>query len=166
MDFKKSPERGFKMKIKILALFIAMLMVLTSCNLFGGGVHTHSFSDSYSSNETHHWYACSCGEKDGMAEHAWNNGVVTIIPTPDSDGIKTFTCTECGRKMAQKITYEEGGNEGGNGGNEGGNVVLNGLSFAKSTFFKMDEKLPKTPLTLEAEIYVDPSVSARVGSIF
>ena len=154
------------MKIKILALFIAMLMVLTSCNLLGGGVHTHSFSDSYSSNETHHWYACSCGEKDGMAEHAWNNGVVTIIPTPDSDGIKTFTCTECGRKMAQKITYEEGGNEGGNGGNEGGDVVLNGLSFAKSTFFKMDDKLPKTPLTLEAEIYVDPSVSARVGSIF
>ena len=154
------------MKFRILALFIVMVMLLSSCNLFGG-VHTHSFSDTYSSNETHHWYACSCGEKDGVEEHVWNDGVITIIPTPDSEGIKTFTCMECGRKLAQRVSYTpDGGNEGGNGGNDGGDVVLNGLSFAKSTFFKMDDKLPKTPLTLEAEIYVDPSMSVRVGSIF
>lgn len=154
------------MKFRILALFIVMVMLLSSCNLFSG-VHTHSFSDTYSSDETHHWYACSCGEKDGVEEHAWNEGVITIIPTPDSDGIKTFTCMECGRKLAQRVTYTpDGGNEGGNGGNDGGDVVLNGLSFAKSTFFKMDDKLPKAPLTLEAEIYVDPSISARVGSVF
>ena len=152
------------MKIRILALFIAMVMLLTSCNLFGGEVHTHSFSDSYSSNETHHWYACSCGEKDGMAEHVWNDGVITIIPTVDSDGIKTFTCMECGRKLAQRVTYSP--DSGNDGGNDGGEVVLNGLSFERSTFYKMDDKLPKTPLTLEAEIYLDPSYSNRAGSIF
>ena len=30
----------------------------------------------------------------------------------------------------------------------------------------MDEQLTKTPLTLEAEIYVDPNFSGRVGAIF
>ena len=153
------------MKIRILALLMIAVMLLSSCNLFGGEAHTHSFADSYSSNETHHWYACSCGEKDGFAEHAWNNGVVTIIPTPDSDGIKTFTCMECGRKMAQKIAYTPDDDQGGNGGNSG-NVVGGGLSFMKSTLFKMDDRLPKIPLTLEAEIYLDPSISSRAGAIF
>ena len=153
------------MKIRILALFIIAAMLLCSCNLFDGQeAHTHSFSDSYSSNETHHWYACACGEKDGLAEHVWNNGVVTVIPTPDSDGIKTFTCMECGRKMSQKVAYEENGDNGG--GNVGGNEVTGGLSFAKSKLFKLNDKLSQIPLTLEAEIYVDPSVSVRAGAIF
>ncbi len=152
------------MKIRILALFIIASMLLCSCSLFAREEeHTHSFSDSYSSNETHHWFECSCEEKSGLAEHVWNDGVVTIIATPDSDGIKTFTCMECGRKMTQKIVYDE---NGGNGGDVGGDVELNGLSFLKSTFYKMNDKLPKTPLTLEAEIYVDPSMSVRVGAIF
>ncbi|MBR2381851.1 MAG: hypothetical protein IKA84_05110 [Clostridia bacterium] len=166
------------MKIKILvALLMALVMLLCSCDVSSimdmfkqttpEPEHTHSFDDTYSNDATHHWYACECGEKDGLAEHAWNNGVITIIPTVDSDGIKTFTCMECGKKSAQKITYDEY-NSGNQGGNQGGNpdVELNGLSFLASTFYKMDEKLPKTPLTLEAVIYVDPNFTGRVGAIF
>ena len=162
------------MKIKILvALVMIVAMLLCSCNL--GSLftkkepevvdsHTHSFEDTYTTNETHHWYECECGEKSGLAEHIWNDGVVTIIPTPDSDGIKTFTCVECGKKSAQKIAYEEIG--GGDGPIGGGDVELNGLTFAKEKLFKMDDYLPKLPITLEAVIYVDPSFSGRVGTIF
>ena len=154
------------MKIKILvAVLILVLALLCSCNNTPPEPeHTHSFNDTYSNDATHHWYACECGEKDGLEEHAWNNGVITIIPTVDSDGIKTFTCMECGKKSTQKITYDEynSGNQGGNGSD----VELNGLAFAKEKLFKMDDKFPKTPLTLEAVIYVDPSFTGRVGSIF
>ena len=155
------------MKFRILlVLSVLVLALLGSC--IGGGTtntpgdHNHVFEDTYTNNETHHWYKCECGEKGSLAEHVWNKGVVTIIPTPDSDGIKTFTCIECGRKSSQKITYEEynAGNQGG------GDVELDGLSFLASTFFKMDDKLPKTPLTLEAEIYVDPNFTGRAGAIF
>lgn len=155
------------MKIRILALFIIASMLLCSCSLFNREEeHTHSFSDSYSSNETHHWFECSCEEKSGLAEHVWNDGVVTIIATPDSDGIKTFTCMECGRKMTQKIVYDENGGNGDNGGDVGGNEVMGGMSFAKTKFYKMNDKLSQIPLTLEAEIYLDPSFSARAGAIF
>ena len=153
-----------KCRILILLLIIAV-SVLSSCvTPEPEPQHTHSFADTYSTNETHHWYACECGEKDELAEHVWNDGVVTIIPTVDSDGIKTFTCMECGHKSAQKISYTP--DDGGNGGNIGGDVELNGLSFLKSTFFKMNDKLPQTPLTLEADIYVDPGFTGRAGAIF
>ena len=156
------------MKIKILvALLMATVMILCSCvGLEPQPEHTHSFEDTYSNDATHHWYACECGEKDGLEEHAWNDGVITIIPTADSDGIKTFTCMECGKKSAQKITYDEynSGNQGGNVG--GSDVELVGMTFAKEKLFKMDDYLPKLPITLEAVIYVDPSFSGRVGTIF
>ena len=156
------------MKIKVLVLFILAAVLLCSCNLGfvaketqSTTAHTHTFEDTYTNDSTHHWYACECGEKDALEEHIWNDGVVTIIPTPDSDGFKTFTCMECGRKKSEKVVYEE------NGGNQGGgDVELNGLSFLASTFYKMDDYLPKTPLTLEADIYVDPNFTGRVGAIF
>ena len=162
------------MKNKILVLLlVAVIALLCACNVDKPieEEHVHSFEDTYSNDATYHWYACECGEKSELAEHVWNDGVITIIPTPDSDGIKTFTCMECGRRLAQKITYTpddpNGGNGGGNqGGNGGGEVVLNGFTFLKSTFFKMDDYLPKTPLSLEAEIYVDPNFTGRVGAIF
>ena len=165
------------MKIKILVVsLILVLALLSSCGLVTPqqNNHTHSFKDTYSNDATHHWYACEgCNEKEGLEEHVWNSGVITIIPTPDSDGIKTFTCMECGKKSAQKITYEDtqgggdvGGGDVGGGDVGGGDVELNGLSFLKSTFYKMDDHLPKTPLSLEAEIYVDPNFTGRVGAIF
>ena len=157
------------MKFRILlVLLVLVLALLCSCSWGDSNTdndHTHTFEDTYTNNETHHWYKCECGEKNGLAEHTWNKGTVTIIPTPDSDGIKTFTCMECGRKSSQKITYEEY-NAGNQGGDIGGDVELNGLSFLASTFFKMDDKLPKAPLTLEADIYVDPNFTGRVGSVF
>ena len=149
------------MKIKILvALLLVVVILLSSCGpVEQKPEHTHKFTDTYSNDATHHWYACDCGEKDGYEEHIWDAGQITIVPTPDADGIKTFKCIECGRKYSEKITYEEGGNT--DIGTDD-----NGMSFYPSRFYKMDDYLPKTPLTLEAEIYVDPSITARCGAIF
>ena len=153
------------MKFRILlVLLVLVIALLCSCSWGTPNTpdHTHTFEDTYSNNDTHHWYACECGEKDALAEHVWNDGVVNIIPTPDSDGIKTFTCLECGRKNSEKITYDEYNS----GTGENPDLVLDGMEFLASTFYKLDERFEKTPLTVEADIYVDPSFTGRVGAIF
>ncbi len=42
-------------------------------------------------------------EKKVCAEHTWDEGVVTTEPTCTTDGVKTFTCTECGEKKTESI---------------------------------------------------------------
>ena len=153
------------MKIRILTvLLVLVLVLLCSCTWGTPNTpnHTHAFDDTYTNNDTHHWYKCECGEKGSYEEHIWNNGVVTIIPTVDSDGFKTYTCMECGRKNSVKITYDEYNNAG----NENPDLVLDGMEFLASTFYKLDERFDKTPLTVEADIYVDPGFTGRVGAIF
>ena len=166
------------MKFRILVLFVLAAVILCSCNLNvqventqPTPEHTHIYEDTYTNDATHHWYECECGAKDSYEEHVWNNGVITIIPTPDSDGFKTYTCMECGRKKSEKVVYDEnGGNQGGGdiGGGDvgGGDVELNGLSFAQEISLKMDDHLPCAPLSIETTIYVDPNFTGRVGAIF
>ena len=39
--------------------------------------HTHTYSTTWTRNETHHWHNCTitgCEEKDGYAEHDFTNG--------------------------------------------------------------------------------------------
>ena len=51
--------------------------------------HTHTYSTTWTRNETHHWHNCTitgCEEKDGYAEHAFTNG----------------DCAVCGKKPATK----------------------------------------------------------------
>ena len=39
--------------------------------------HTHAWSQSYETNDTHHWQSCTvsgCSEKNGYAEHDYSNG--------------------------------------------------------------------------------------------
>ncbi len=39
----------------------------------------------------------------GDHEHSWDEGTVTIQPTCTEDGVKTFTCTECGETKTEVI---------------------------------------------------------------
>ena len=36
-------------------------------------------------------------------EHTWDAGVVTVAPTYKTEGVKTYTCTECGETMTEVI---------------------------------------------------------------
>lgn len=68
--------------------------------------HEHTFSETWSSNETHHWYSATCEhitEKMNYAEHNWNSGVVTTEPTTTSKGVNTFTCGICNRTKTEDI---------------------------------------------------------------
>ncbi len=111
--------------------------------------HTHSFVIN-GSDEVDHWLECICGKKEQSSAHTWNGGVVTIPATELETGVTTYECTECGRKATKNIPSE----------------VDNGLSFLQSTHYRISNKLSKTPLTVEAEICVDPSVTGRVGAVF
>lgn len=58
----------------------------------------HTFAAEWSNNETNHWHTAICehiDEKRDEAAHTWNNGVVTIEPTEEAEGEKTYTCTVC-----------------------------------------------------------------------
>ena len=105
-----------------------------------GQDHTHSY-DAKNSDENNHWNECVCGEKNNVTAHTWDNGVT-------ASGVKTYTCTGCGRKYTEAV------------------ASANGMSFLKSTHYRMTDKLPKNPLTLEAEIYVATTVTGRAGAVF
>lgn len=67
--------------------------------------HTHKFSDEWTSDETHHWHASTCGheEIDGKEEHSWGEGVVDTPATEEADGLNIFTCTTCGATKEEAI---------------------------------------------------------------
>lgn len=70
--------------------------------------HEHTFSEAWAKDETHHWHAATCGhtaEVDGKAEHSWNGGEITTPATPDKDGVKTYTCTVCGKTKQEPYVY-------------------------------------------------------------
>ena len=87
------------MKKRILFLLFALILaLLCSCS------HEHDYSNGYSHDETHHWSVCSgCGEKSEPSEHTWDEGTVTVNPTEDGEGEKTFTCTVCSATKIEKI---------------------------------------------------------------
>lgn len=60
--------------------------------------HEHTFSSEWSYDDTYHWHTATCehtSEKKDIAEHEWNDGVITKQPTETTDGEKTYTCTVC-----------------------------------------------------------------------
>ena len=111
--------------------------------------HTHSFVD-YNSDEDYHWLECECGEKDQASKHGWDEGVVTTPAGEIEAGITTFSCQECGRHKTHTTSVTK----------------ANGLSFLQSTHYRMSDKLAKTPLSIEADICISPSVTGRAGAVF
>lgn len=74
--------------------------------------HTHSWSNEWKSDATHHWHECetancpvkeNSGKKDYTA-HAWDEGKITTAATCTTAGEKTFTCTDCGRTKKETVS--------------------------------------------------------------
>ena len=56
-------------------------------------------------DENEHWNKCSrCASTDAKAPHEWNNGEETTKPTCMTPGVKTYTCTACGRTKAETLS--------------------------------------------------------------
>ena len=209
------------MKYRVLILLLTLvILLLCSCNILQTNTHAHNFSDGYSYNETHHWLECKCEEKDGYAEHTWNNGVIKVHPTTESEGVGTYTCTVCRYKIDRPIEklpvdhkhsydviyndeyshilecicgdkidtaehrWDEGQITTPVTDKESGIKTFScldcgrketqfihstsgsGMSFMQSAHHRLSNKLSQSPLTIEAEIYVDPYHKGRAGAIF
>lgn len=57
--------------------------------------HEHVFGDAWVSDETGHWHACACGEKQDVAQHTFQ-WVVDKEATATENGSKHEECTVCG----------------------------------------------------------------------
>ena len=97
-------------KFLSILMVIVSLVVLASCEgVLPGETHTHDFSGEYKFDDTYHWHICECGEKETTEAHIWNDGEITIAPTEDAVGEKTYTCTVCGQTKKEevaKLTHE------------------------------------------------------------
>ena len=80
----------------------------TTCNVCGyeRPAHTHQTSTEWLNDETNHWHLCTvdgCEEKLDTAAHTWNAGEVTTPATEATPGVKTYTCTVCGKTKTQAV---------------------------------------------------------------
>jgi hypothetical protein len=70
--------------------------------------HVHTWATSLSSNETHHWYACTgCSEKNEVISHLWHSGIVIKPATKKETGIMSYTCAYC-QYVKEEIIPREG----------------------------------------------------------
>ena len=68
--------------------------------------HTHTYSTTWTGNETHHWHIClkdNCDEVSDKAAHTWDNGNITKEPTCTAKGEMTYTCTVCKATKTEEI---------------------------------------------------------------
>jgi len=66
----------------------------------------HTYSNEWTSDENEHWHASTCGcegLKSDKATHSWNEGVITTPSTCTTEGVKTFTCTACGKTKTEAV---------------------------------------------------------------
>ncbi len=74
----------------------------------------HTYETVWTSDDTYHWHKATCGHttaEGDKAEHTWDTGVVTTVPTCTTTGVKTFTCSVCKGTKTETIpaghTYDE-----------------------------------------------------------
>ena len=65
----------------------------------------HSFATEWTSNETNHWHASTCGHnvKDSFSAHSWDSGTVTKAATCSEEGERMYTCSVCGKTRKETI---------------------------------------------------------------
>lgn len=90
-----------------LGIFVGVvpLVTITSCGP-QEELHTHTFSEEWTYDDTHHWHEATCehsDEIDSYAEHIWDSEVVTTEATCTTSGVKTYTCTVCKATKTEEI---------------------------------------------------------------
>ena len=56
-----------------------------------------------------HWKECSCGELKSEAEaHTWDEGIITKEPTETENGVKTYSCKDCGAVLRTEVVPATG----------------------------------------------------------
>ena len=67
--------------------------------------HEHTFSEEWTSDESGHWHAATCGHDvtGSFAAHKWNGGEVVKEPTCTTEGERLYACTVCGYERTESI---------------------------------------------------------------
>ena len=60
--------------------------------------HEHTYAETWSDNETSHWYECSCGEKTATAAHSFGEWNITKHSTETTTGTRERSCVICGHQ--------------------------------------------------------------------
>ena len=66
----------------------------------------HTFSNEWTNDATHHWHSATCEHTDLVSdkgEHTWDEGIVRSQPTCLTNGVITYSCTVCDRKVSKSI---------------------------------------------------------------
>lgn len=106
-----------KTKFLVMSLVLSVLMLAAGV-LFAAcdngeeepPAHTHTWSTEWSGDEDSHWHACTgeaCDAVNDEAAHTWNGGEVTTPATFEAPGVRTYTCTVCGREREEAIAQLE-----------------------------------------------------------
>ena len=94
---------------KLTALILVFLIstpMLASCSL----PHDHEYREEWSADLEYHWHFCDkegCTEVADKTPHVWDDGITVAEPTTTLDGLKKFTCTECGAIRTEVYKYGE-----------------------------------------------------------
>ena len=64
---------------------------------------THIWSRWITNGDTSHTKTCSICSGTRTDTHKWDNGVITTQPTEDAEGVKTYTCSDCGHTKTEPI---------------------------------------------------------------
>ena len=63
----------------------------------------HTWGDWVKVDEENHKHTCSSCNEPETAKHKWNDGEITTEPTEEKEGVKTFTCTDCGATKTESV---------------------------------------------------------------
>ena len=66
----------------------------------------HTFGDWTNYDTAKHVHSCECGEVE-YAVHSWDGGKITIEPTFEENGERTYICTECQTTKTEVIPRKE-----------------------------------------------------------
>ncbi len=88
-------ERFMKFKRSVAITIFLMLLCATifaACTT----VHSHNFSETWSSDADNHWKECSCGAISQKESHVATDWIVDIPATETTEGSRHIECAKCG----------------------------------------------------------------------
>ena len=89
------------------ALLFAVSTLMVGCK---AEVHTHTFAEEWSSDETNHWHAATCECSDvelQKTEHIFGKQEVIKEATEDAKGSQEKSCSVCEYKVTEEIANLE-----------------------------------------------------------
>ena len=94
-------QKSIILSHSIVGMLILSMTLFASCNS-----NKHQFSNDWKYDNQNHWHECTLKDHTDTSEkllHSFDNGVVTKEATEETEGVKTFTCVDCGYKKTEII---------------------------------------------------------------